>query len=127
MKPVGAADQHRHHDGEDGGGQPHRQRQPRPVDEAAQQVAPDVVGAQQVGGRGGLQAVAQVDLLVAVGRQRIGEDADQHQEQDNDAAGGAQRLFAHQPPEEPPQPGPRSRRPSRSRAPGRLGTGRGQL
>ena len=94
----GAADQHCHHDGEDGGGQPHRQRQPRPVDEAAQQVAPDVVGAQQVRGRGGLQAVAQVDLLVAVGRQRIGEDADQHQEQDDDAAGGAQRLLAHQPP-----------------------------
>ena len=108
----GAADQHRHHDGEDGGGQPHRQRQPCPVDEAAQQVAPDVVGAQQVRGRGGLQAVAQVDLLVAVGRQRIGEDADQHQDQDDDAAGGPQRLLAHQPREEPPQPG----LPSRNRA-----------
>ena len=119
----GAADQHRHHDGEDGGGQPHRQRQPRPVDEAAQQVAPDVVGAQQVGGRGGLQAIAQVDLLVAVGRQRIGEDADQHQEQDDDAAGGAQRLLAHQPREELPEPGLSSR----NRAPSRLGDGRRQL
>ena len=92
------------------------------MDEAAQQVAPDVVGAQQVLGRGGLQAVAQVDLLVAVGRQRIGEDADQHQEQDDDAAGGAQRLLADQAREEPP----RSSLPSRSRPSGRLGDGRRQ-
>ena len=67
------------------------------------QVAPDVVGAQQVRGREGLQAVAQVDLLVAVGRQRIGEDADQHQDQDDDAAGGPQRLLTDQPREEPPR------------------------
>ena len=94
-----------------------------PVDEPAQQVAPDVVGAQQVRGGGGLQAVAQVDLLEAVGRQRIGEDADQHQEQDDDAAGGAQRLLTHQPAEEPPG----SSLPSRSRPGGRLGAGRRQL
>ena len=41
------------------------------MDEAAQQVAPDVVGAQQVRGRGGLQAVAQVDLADAQSLWRI--------------------------------------------------------
>ena len=92
------------------------------MDEPAQQVTPDVVGAQQVRGGGGLQAVAQVDLLEAVGRQRIGEDADQHQEQDDDAAGGAQRLLAHQPGEELSQP----RLPVRSRPRDRLGAGRRQ-
>ena len=99
-----------------GGGQPHGQRQPRPVDEAAQQVAPHVVDTQQVLGRGALHAVAQVDLLVAVGRQRIGEDAHQHQEQDDDTAGGAHRLLAHQP-QKPPEFGLPSR--DRNRARGR--------
>ena len=74
-------------------------------------------------GRRGLQTVAQVDLLESVGRQRIGEDADQHQEQDDDATGGAQRLFTEQPTEETP----RSRVPGRSRPGGRLGAGRSDL
>ena len=94
-----------------------------PWDEAAQQVAAHVVGAQQVLGRRGLQAVAQVDLLEAIGRQTIGEDADQHQDEDDDTASGPQRLLTDQPPEEPP----RSSLPSRSYPSGRLGAVRRQL
>ena len=79
------------------------------MDEATQEVPPRVVGAQQVLRRGALQAVAQVDLLVAIGRQPVGEDADQHQDQDDDAAGGPQRLLLHQAREEPSRPRRRSR------------------
>ena len=51
--PATHADQQRHHHAQGGGREPHRERHPRPVQQAAEDVAPDVVGA-----RGRVQRVS---------------------------------------------------------------------
>ena len=96
----GAADQDRDHDVQRGCRQPDEQRQPRPEDEAAQQVAPQLVGAQEVAQRRAAQPVDGVHLEGRIGRQRVGEDRHQDQQQNHDAAGGAERLFLPQSDEE---------------------------
>ena len=49
-EPSHAADQQRHHHAQGGGGEPHPERHPRPVQQAAEDVATDVVGAQRARG-----------------------------------------------------------------------------
>ena len=87
----------------DGGGHQHRhrgrretdqQRQASAVDVATQEVAPRVIGSQQMLGRGALQSPGHVLALLGVRCQQVGEDAHQH---DDDGAEQAQRLLPDQP------------------------------
>ena len=91
------ADQHRDHGGERRRGQPDDHRQLRAVQAARQHVAAEVVGAEgKLPGRR-LEPVDRADLVEAVGRQEVGEDAAEQEQQEDDAGDGAQRLVAEQP------------------------------
>ena len=56
-EPRHPADQQRHHDAQGGGIEPLPERHPRPVQQAAEDVAADVVGAERVDARRALQPV----------------------------------------------------------------------
>ena len=77
-----------------------QQRQPRAVDVAAQEVAPRMIGSQQMLGRGALQPPGHVLALLGVRCQHVGEDAHQHEQHDDDGAEQAQRLLPDEPAKE---------------------------
>ena len=49
---------------------------------------------------GGLRRLIRTDLVHAVGREEVGEDSAQQEQDEHDAASGTQRLLAEQPAEE---------------------------
>ncbi len=67
------------------------------MEDAAQQVSPQVVGPQQIAGGCALHDVRQVYFLVGVGRQTLGKHRDENQDHDENPAGGAQGLLLPQP------------------------------
>jgi hypothetical protein len=75
-------------------------RELRTVEAAREHVAAEVVGAQPELLRRRLEAVDRADLVEAVGRQNVGEDAAEQEDDADDEAEGAERLVAEQPAEE---------------------------
>ena len=102
-EPRGAADQHRNHHVQGGRRQADEQRDARPVDQATQEVAPELVGAQRVLARRALQPVGQRHLVGVVPRQVRCEDADQDQRQQHHAAERTQGLLLDEPSRPPTQ------------------------
>ena len=83
-----AADQHRNQDVEAGRDHAHEHGNPSPVDIAAQEVAPQLIGTHQMLGRRGLQQRSQVHFI---------ENRHQNQAQYDHAASGAERLSTSTP------------------------------
>ena len=99
-EPGRRTDQQRDHQVDAGCGEANDHRNACPMDDSAEDVSPQLVGAQRVlPGRRGIP-VQQVNLVHPVGGQQIGEDAAEKQQQHDDAAHGAQRLFPDKPPDE---------------------------
>ncbi len=92
-EPGSRADQQRYHQVDAGCGQADDDRNARPVEDSAQQVSPQLIGTQQVFPRRRAQPVYHVGLTHREGRQDVGEDAAEEQQQHDDAAKGAQRLL----------------------------------
>ena len=84
------ADQHRH---------------ARAIDQAREQIAPDVVGAERVIARRSLVQAPEVRLGVRVGREHVGEDRDQHENDDHDAARHRELVAQEPPPRVSPERG----------------------
>ena len=76
------------------------------MENAAQQVSPQVVGAQQIAARCALHDVWQVYFPIGIRSQPLGKDCDENQDHDENPAGGAQGLLLPQPDEEISQPAP---------------------
>ena len=79
--------------GQRGRRQTDEQRDARPVDQAAQVVPPELVGAQGILGRRALQPVGQRHLIRIMPREGTGEDADQDQRQQHNAPERTQGLL----------------------------------
>ena len=94
------ADEDRDHGGERRRGEADDHRELRAVEAAREHVAAEIVGAQPELLRRRLQPVDRADLVVAVGRQHVGEDAAEQEDDADDEADGAERLVAEQPAEE---------------------------
>ena len=70
-----------------------RQRGPQAVDDPRQDVPPELIGPERVGGRGSLQPRQHVDRDRAVGRDERREDRDDHEDEEH-AAGDAEERRA---------------------------------
>src|SRR4029077_3197187 len=76
---------------------PDQERDPRAVDQSAQAGAAALVGAEHVGGRiGGLQALQDVLLVGAVGRQALREDRGDQDDAEGDGGEPEREVAAHQ-------------------------------
>ena len=64
-------------------GQGDQQRDAGADDGAREGVASELIGAEEVRGRRPLHAVADIEVGVSVGRDEVGEDRDQHEQQDD--------------------------------------------
>ena len=102
------------HRGHERRAQAHQQRDTRPVENARVDVAPQVVGAEPVGGAGRRQSGGGVGRDRIVRLELVGEDGSERDRHHDDAARGAERLLAA----EGQEPGPHPRAP-------RLHRGRG--
>ena len=71
---------------------PDPERDAAAVDDPAQDVAPDVVGAEQVRAAGRGEANLRVGFQRIVGREHVGEDRGEDQQHDDGAGGGAEGL-----------------------------------
>ena len=76
--------------------QPDEQRDARAVDQAAQEVAAELVGAERMLARWIGETVVQVDLGETKRRQRVGKDAHQDQHQQDESAERTQRVLSDQ-------------------------------
>ena len=94
------ADQDRYDSGERRGAEADDHRELRAVEAAREHVAAEIVGAQPELLRRRLQAIDRADLVEAVGRQPVGEDAGEQEQHADHEAEGAQRLVAEQPADE---------------------------
>ena len=72
--------------------EPHRHGHPRPVDHPRQEIAPEVVRAQPVGGARRLEAGEDVGIIVAVGGRLVGQQRQRDHGEQRQAPQGAQRL-----------------------------------
>ena len=72
-------------------------REPRAVEKARKYVAAEIVGAEPELPARRLQPVDRHDLVEAVGRQHVGEDAGEQEYQTYNSTERAERLFAEQP------------------------------
>ena len=95
-----AADQHGDHDIDDGRRQTNGQRNTSAVDQAGQQVASDMIGAEQKASRGAGEPVGQAHLPISIGSQDIRKDSRDNEQHDDDSTGGPQGLLFPQPDEE---------------------------
>ena len=95
-KPRRAAYQHRHHNMQRGRGQTDEQREASPVDEPAQEVPPELVGAQGIHTRWAGQPIGQLHLIGIMPGQGPGKDADQNQQQQDNASERPQGLLLYQ-------------------------------
>ena len=95
-KPGRHADQDPEPRAQGGGGQPYGHRNARPVHQAAEQIPPELVGPQPVGGGRRLQTVGHAHLVHVMGRQLVREDAREQHQHDHAAEHRPGRLPAHQ-------------------------------
>ena len=75
--------------------EPEEHRDARPVDDAAQDVAPEIVRSQQVVQAGSLQAVGRSHLDGVIGCQHRREQGCRHEQDDQQAPQSPQRLAPH--------------------------------
>ncbi|MNL29945.1 hypothetical protein D3C87_1516560 [compost metagenome] len=87
---------------DDGHQQHHEQGQPRTVDEARENIAPLIVGAEQVSRRTGRQkpGIAQIALHRIMRRQHIGKQRDEQQRNNDAEAEQRQPVFRKPPPDD---------------------------
>jgi hypothetical protein len=97
------ADNDRDERGETSGAEADDDRELRAVETAREHVAAEVVGAERKRRGRGLEPVDRVDLVHAVGREQVGENAAKQEQQEHQAADGAERLLAKQPADEMPR------------------------
>ena len=95
-EPGRAANQRGDHHVHRSSGQPDEYRNPRPVDQAAQQVASQLVGTQKISGRGALKPVHQVQVVRFIRSQSTGKDTHDDQRKDDTPTKSAKRLLLYQ-------------------------------
>ncbi len=99
---AGQPDEHAGHGPDSHREQPDPQRDAASVDDAAEDVAADVVGAEEMHAAGGGQADLGVGFQRIVGREHVGEDRGEDQQHDDGAGGGAEGLPSEYGPERRP-------------------------